>query len=237
MKSGKIKFILLTIFVIFFAAESFAWKAKSDTTLYVSPWGGASYANIMGYTNPTYSFTDWSAGIDVEYKFTQEIALKSGISLINKGFKINNEYFDVLGGSIGEYPTTHQYRYLTIPFKGVYNFGKRKFNVWIAAGFNIGFLTKQHSFANLPSSSNGVDVNPFDFDNSAIYKNINLSFVAGLGVEYKLKPNIIVFSEITLDKGLTEILKLDSDYMLKHKGYYAGIGLKFGIPLIFSVAE
>ena len=96
MKSGKIKFILLTIFVIFFAAESFAWKAKSDTTLYVSPWGGASYANIMGYTNPTYSFTDWSAGIDVEYKFTQEIALKSGISLINKGFKINNEYFDVL---------------------------------------------------------------------------------------------------------------------------------------------
>lgn len=237
MKSGKIKIILLVILTLFIAGKSFAWKAKSDTTLYVSPWGGASYANIMGYTNPTFSFTDWCAGVDVEYKFSQEIALKSGISLINKGFKINNEYFDVLGGSIGEYPTTHQFRYLTIPIKGVYNFGKRKFNVWISAGFNLGFLTKQHTYANLPSSSSGVDVDPFDFDNSAIYKKINLSFVAGLGVEYKIKPNIIVFGEINYDKGLTEILKVDSDYMLKHKGYYAGIGLKIGIPLTFSVAE
>lgn len=236
MKLGKIKLLLIIILIFWSTHYAMAWKAKSDTTVYVGAWGGVSYANIMGSTKPTFSFNDWCAGIDIEYRANQEIALKSGFAIINKGFKINSEYFDVDYNSIGEWTTTHRFSYLTIPIEGVYNFGKRKFNVWLSAGFHIGILAKQNTYATLPQSVNGIKVDPIDYDNSSIYKKLNLGLTLGLGIEYKLKPNIVAFADIKYEHGLSKILKIDTIYMLKHRGYYAGIGIKFGIPINYRVS-
>ena len=218
--------------------QSFAWTIRSDSTIYVGAWGGASYARIMGYPNAPLPLIGNSFGLIFAYHANQEITLKSGISFIQKGFISSNEYFDVYNTTIGLYPTTYKFKYLNIPIVASYNLGRRKFNVYLSAGFDIDFLLEQNTYAELPLETDaGVAIDPFNIINTVSYKKINFGINVGGGMEYKIKPNIIVFLDVKYMYGLNNILNVNSDYNLKQRPIVANLGIRFGIPIKSSDSE
>ena len=233
LKINKIFFFLL---FILFSFNLKAWEVRSDSTLYINPWAGISYSNIMGFAQNASSLIALSYGIELEYRFNPELAFKSGVLLLNKGNKYLNEYFDIENNPIGEFKTYNKFQYLSTPFLLTYNFGRKKFNVFLDAGLSFNFLLEEKTFANLPEFFNGVRVNPIDVRNTEAYKTFNFAFNLGFGFEYKIKPNILVFAQARYDHGVNKILKANTSYIFKHRGYYIGIGLKFGIPIKYSVA-
>ncbi len=234
MKIEKIS-LILTLLVVFFTQSLKAWEVKSDSTLFVCPWSGVAYSKIMGYAPKTFPLINLSLGLDVEYKINTEISFKSGILLLNKGNYMFNDYKDVQNNPIGEYKTYNHFQYISLPIAFAYNLGRKKFNIWLEAGFNFSFLLKERTYANLPFEVNGVSVDEVNFINTNTFKKLNLGVLAGLGMEYKIKPNFIVFTQIKFERGLNKILKANSSLILKHSGYYAGLGLKFGIPIKYNV--
>jgi len=170
------------------------------------------------------------------YQPNREISLKTGFGFIQKGFISDLEYFDIYNNSIGFFPTNYAFNYLNVPLGFSYNLGRKKFNIYISAGFDIDLLLKQRTYAvNLPSSFNGNEVVNFNSENTDSYKKINFGVYIGGGLEYRIKPNIIVFADLKYMHGINNILDVSSIYNVKQRPVVAGIGLKIGIPLRYSV--
>jgi hypothetical protein len=230
----SVKILLLFVFVLT-SLSTYAWKAKSDTTLYAGVWGGPSYAKITGYSGST-PLWGRSWGLQLCYQPNREISIKTGFGLIQKGFFSELEYFDVYNNSIGYYSTAYAFNYLNIPLGFSYNLGRNKFNIYLSAGFDIDLLLKQRTYAvNLPTSVSGNDVIGLDRENTDTYKLLNLGVYIGGGLEYRIKPNIIVFADSKYMHGLNNILAVNSIYNIKQRPLVFSIGIKFGIPVTYSV--
>lgn len=227
--------ILIFLVLSFVNISSYAWKAKSDTTVYAGVWGGMSYANISGYS---YTSTLWGKdwGLQFCYQPNREISLKTGFGFIQKGFISDFEYFDIYYNSIGFFPTIFAFKYLNIPLGFSYNLGRNKFNIYISAGLDIDILLRQKTSAiNLPTTYNGNEVENIETDNTDSYKMLNFGVYIGGGLEYRIKPNIIVFADMKYMHGINNILDVSSIYNVKQRPMVAGIGIKIGIPLRYSV--
>jgi len=226
--------------IVFFIAlfsiciNSYAWKVKSDSTIYAGFWGGSSFSHIDNFLGNTSLYSGFCGGVSIVFVFNPELAFRSGFSMINKGNCYQQIFCDVYGNSIGEYKTYNKFSYLSIPADLSFNLGRRKFNLFISAGFHLGILTKQTTYAKLPSTYNGNEVTPININNTDECRKLNFGINAGLGMEYKLKPNLIVYAELKYEHGFTNIYKVSSSYILKHRGYYAGVGVRFGIPITYS---
>lgn len=232
----SVKILLLFIFVLT-SLSSYAWKVKSDTTLYAGVWGGPSYAKVMGYIGTT-PLWGRAYGLQFCYQPNREISLKTGIGFIQKGFIAELEYFDAHYSSIGYYSTSYTFNYLNIPLGFSYNLGRNKFNVYLSLGFDVDILLKERTYAiNLPTSVNGNDVQRIVIQNTDIYKKFNLGVYIGGGIEYRIKPNIIAFADAKYMHGLNNILDVNTRYIVKQRPIVASIGIKFGIPLQYSVSD
>jgi len=230
-RPNKAIFFLLLLFV---CLNTYAWKVKSDTTFYAGLWGGLSFSKISGYPLNIGPYNGFCGGLSLTFAANPEFAFRSGFSIINNGFCYDNAYYDIYYNPIGDYKTFNRFSYITIPADISFNLGRKKFNTFIYAGFHIGFLTKQITYANLPDTFNGNEVNPINVDNTEYYKKINFGINTGVGIEYKIKPNLIVIAEIKYEHGLTNLYATETDYIIKHRNYYCGIGVKFGIPITYS---
>lgn len=226
-----------SVFFILFLSiclNSYAWKVNSDSTLFVGTWGGFSFSKISGYPITISPYNGLCGGISIVFAANPEFAFRSGFSIINKGFCYYNSYFDIYNNPIGNYKTFNKFSYITIPADFSFNLGRKKFNIFLSAGFHIGFLTKQNTYANLPETFNGNEVVPINVENTDAFKKINMGLNVGGGIEYKIKPNFIVYAEIKYEHGLIDLYTFDSDYIIKHRNYYVGIGVRFGIPISYS---
>lgn len=231
-----VKYGLIPAIFILCSLSSYAWKAKSDTTLYAGVWGGASYAKITGYTQTTTPLIGKAFGLQFCYQPSREITIKTGVGFIPKGFIKETEYFDIYNNSVGLFETAYSFDYVNVPLGFSYNLGRRKFNIYLSGGIDIDILLKQSTFAkNLPEQVNGNEVVRFDSENTDLYKKLNFGLYVGGGIEYRIKPNIIVFADVKYMHGLNNILAVDSDYIFKQRPVVAGIGLRIGIPVKYSV--
>ncbi|MDD3860004.1 MAG: porin family protein [Bacteroidales bacterium] len=232
MKRINKTILFLVLFPI--CLNSYAWKVNSDSTLYVGLWGGYSFSKISGYPLNISPYNGLCGGVSIVFAANPEFAFRSGFSIINKGFCYYNAYFDIYHNPIGNYKTFNKFTYLTIPADVSFNLGRKKFNVFLSAGFHIGFLTKQNTYANLPTTFNGNEVVPINVDNTEAFKKVNIGINAGGGIEYKIKSNLVVYAEIKYEHGLVNLYAIDTQYIIKHRNYYAGVGVRIGIPITYS---
>lgn len=228
------KKIAIIIIAVFASLSSFAWKAKTDTTVYAGVWGGASYARIMGYTQTTTPLIRKAFGLQFTYQPTREITLKTGLGFIPKGFVAEVEYWDIYNNSIGFFPTNYSFNYLNVPVTLSYNLGQKKFNIYLSLGLDFDILLKQETYADLPSESNGIEIVNINAINTEQYKSFNFGIHLGGGIEYRIKPNIIAFADVKYMHGLNNVLNVNSIYSLKQRPVVAGIGIRFGIPITYG---
>ncbi|MDR2009065.1 MAG: PorT family protein [Bacteroidales bacterium] len=226
---------LLILLLICLSLKLFSWEVRSDSTIFLGAFGNYGFSKIIGYPGDINYMVKPGGGLVFTYNIHQEISLKSGLSFINNGFSVNQKFYDTMGDSIGNYKTYNEYTYLGIPLEFSYNLGRNRFNVYLSAGIEFNFLLKQHTYAKLPSENNGVPINPYDINNKDLYKTFDFGFLFGIGGEYKIKPNIVVFTEVKYYNGLRNFLKNNTEYIFKHRGYSVYAGIRFGIPLRYSI--
>jgi hypothetical protein len=226
----------VTIIIIIFASlNTYAWKVKSDSTIYAGAWGGTSYANIMGYTNPTTPIYGNAFGLRFWFQPTREFSLSTGLGFIQKGFSTDVEYYDTYSNSVGFYGTNFDFNYLNIPLGLNYNLGRNRFNIYLSAGIDIDILLKEITYSALvPPSQNGVDIVNDYIENTDIYKTLNFGVYLGGGFEYRFKPNIIAFADVKYMHGMNNIIDVNSIYIIKQRPVVFGIGVRFGIPITYG---
>lgn len=222
------KFIYLII-LLFISIESFSFAAKQDSTFFIGAWGGFSYSKIIGYSQETEMLVKPNYGISFTYYFHQEFYLKSGIGFLQNGFTTVHLYTDTTNDTIGNFKTFNEFSYFSIPFEINYNFGRKKFNPYLNFGVAVDFLSKQQTYADLPSEYNGTEVIPFKQYQTDLYKTVNFNLVFGIGIEYRLKPYIVFFSDFKYHYGLSQILKKSNTYIFKHRSLFTNIGIRFAI--------
>ena len=183
------KKVTIIILAVFASLNSFAWKAKTDTTVYAGVWGGASYARIMGYTQTTTPLISKAFGLQFTYQPTREISIKTGLGFIPKGFVSDVEYWNIYNSSVGFFPTNYSFNYLNVPVSLSYNLGQKKFNIYLSLGLDFDILLKQETYADLPSEINGVEIVNINAINTDLYKSFNLGVHLGGGIEYRFKSN------------------------------------------------
>ena len=216
--------------------STFAWKVKSDSTLYVGAWGGASYARIMGYTSTTTPLLGNSFGMKLWLQPNREFSINTGIAFIQKGYLADMEYFNEYGTSIGYYSTNYKFNYLNIPLGLNYNLGRNKFNVYLSAGIDIDILLKEHTYftQDVPYKVDGILINRIDDSFTNLYKKFNFGVYIGGGIEYRFKPNIIAFADVKYMHGTNNIVNVNSYLILKHRPILVGLGIRFGIPITYG---
>jgi len=230
MKKKLLILIALSLLVL----NTFAWKIKSDSTIYAGAWGGASYAKIMGYAGTT-PLMGSAFGVKFWLQPNREFSFSTGIGFIQKGYVAQVKYLNVYSDSIGMFDTNFKFNYLNIPFGVNYNLGRNKFNVYLSAGIDIDILLKQTTFCpNLPISVDGAGIINTNGENTEIYKKLNFGIYIGGGLEYRFKPNFIVFADVKYMHGINDILDVNSIYILKQRPIVFGLGIRIGIPVTYG---
>ncbi len=233
MRNSFIKKALVIFIGLTLSLSTYAWKLRTDSLVYAGAWGGASYAKIMGYTTPTKPLLGNAFGVKVWLQPTREFSINTGLAFIQKGFVADMEYFNIYNTSIGYFPTNYSFNYLNIPLGLNYNLGRNKFNIYLSAGIDIDFLLEEHTFYSqeVPYKVDGIEINRIDANHTDIYKKFNFGVYIGGGIEYRFKPNIIVFTDVKYMHGTNNILNVNSIYNLKQRPIVVGIGIRFGIPV------
>jgi opacity protein-like surface antigen len=226
---NRLFFILLLVCI---SLKSFSWEVKSDSTIFLGVKGSYRFSKIIGYPGEINYLIRPEAGVVFTYNMHRELSLKSGLMLVNNGFSFESVFYDMID-TIGIYKVYSEFSYMGIPLDFSYNFGRKKFNVFISAGMEFNFLLKQRSHANLPAENNGIPVEPYNVDNIDLYKSFDFGFSLGTGCEYKIKPNIVIFAEAKYHCGIRNFLNNNPSYTFKHRSYSTSIGIRFGIPLIY----
>lgn len=234
-KIKRSKYILILLLVLSSYSLK-AWEVRTDSTLFVNPWVGLSHYKILGFPQ-SFSSNYLSYGIDFDYRFHSELSFKFGVSLMSKGNYYFASYVNAENTPMGEFKTFNKFQYLSFPLLLTYNlFGGKKLNLFIDLGVNSEFLLQAKTYAKLPKTFEGVSVEQVKVVNTDTYKPLNFSLVVGCGFEYKIKPNLLVFIQAKYDHGINQILKENSTYIFKHRGYCAGIGIKIGIPIKYTTS-
>ncbi len=229
------KKLLILIALSVLALNTFAWKIKSDSTIYAGAWGGASYAKIMGYPG-TSPLMGSAYGVKFWLQPNREFSFNTGIGFIQKGYVGPMEYFNIYNSSVGSFDTNFKFNYLNIPLGLNYNLGRKKFNIYLSAGIDIDILLKQQTYHTslVPEKMNNIEIVRIDSDNTEIYKKFNFGVYIGGGLEYRFKPNFIVFADVKYMHGTNDILNVNSIYILKQRPIVFGLGIRIGIPVTYG---
>ncbi|MDD2635660.1 MAG: porin family protein [Bacteroidales bacterium] len=214
--------------------NTYAWKVKTDSTFYAGAWGGASYAKIMGYPNTT-PLLGSAFGVKFWLQPNREFSFSTGLAFIQKGYVSQVEYVNTNNGLIGKLDTDFIFNYLNIPLGVNYNLGRNKFNIYLSAGIDIDILLKQSldcpEVLYLLEDGESVDIT---WENTEIYKKFNFGVYIGGGLEYRFKPNFIVFADVKYMHGINDSYNVKVDYRLKHRPLVFGLGIRIGIPVTYG---
>ncbi|MDD4150398.1 MAG: porin family protein [Bacteroidales bacterium] len=228
------KKLLILVILSALVLNTYAWKVKTDSTFYAGAWGGASYAKIMGYPNTT-PLMGSAFGVKFWLQPNREFSFSTGIGFIQKGYVAQVTYVNTNDVLIGELDTDFKFKYLNIPLGVNYNLGRNKFNIYLSAGIDIDILLKQSLYCPEVSSllKDGEFVN-INWENTEYYKKLNFGVYIGGGVEYRFKPNFIVFADVKYMHGINNIYNVDVDYHPKHRPLVFGLGIRIGIPVTYG---
>jgi hypothetical protein len=238
MKIMRIRtFIALFFLGLGFTNHLKSWEVRSDTTLYAGFWGGLSYARIIGNDGNNKPLFAFNNGILVYYRPKWEFGFRTGINYIQKGFVHELEYFTTSGRSAGFYDTNYRFDYLNLPFNFNYNLSKGKYNVYMSIGIDLDFLMAHKIYSNsVPENFDNDIIIKTVYSGTDIYKKISFGFNYSFGMEYNLKKNFIIFSDIKFMHGTTDNYKAQNHiYFMKHRPTLINIGIRIGIPIKYTI--
>ena len=140
----------------------------------------------------------YSTGVNLLFNCSKHLGLETGIQYSNKGYKTKNQEL-TFGTPDETQPTKTQfiynYRYLGIPLKAKYFFGKNKIRFTSGVGFITNILVNANTKIKY-EYKNGKKETETGPNNSEI-KKINFLPVISVGVDYKLCNNMHLLAEPT----------------------------------------
>lgn len=212
--------------------------------------GISNNANFGNTEAESYSF---SIGALVDYNFSENWGLQSGITLATSNFilesetlyaqpdnsggikyKLNTPSGDAyvlpsfssnpnIGDSIFSKSTTHTLQYLGIPLALKYNFGKGKFTLNAVGGIAANFLTRGSITTELESGNNNETEST---DKIHGLKQFYFSGLAGMGLDYKIYKNFSLSFSPTFRFAFNDI-----NSNVQEKSFPKSIGLVLGVKM------
>ena len=145
----------------------------------------------------------YTTGLTVCFNFSKLVGIETGIQFSNKGYKTKNQdliYFPPSPGSPTKAKTRESYQYIGIPIKAKLSFGKSKVRFLSSIGFMTSFLLNVKHTINL-EYSNGNSEKETQSTTSG-FKNVDISPMLSVGIDYKLNNKIHLLAEPTFRYGV-----------------------------------
>lgn len=242
LKVKYFKYYLIIVILLSLYKTSYSWERRSDSTLYVCAGGGILNTNLTNhlYGDDFHLKYSSSFGVQAYLKPWQEFGFGTGIFFQEKRYRIDNRitYYNETNEAIGTAPSDYKLNYLSIPIKARYNFGK-KFNVYIETGLQLNLLisaTQKANFDNISDFTGNPD--DYTYNTKENYQKFTMSFIAGGGIEYFVRPNLGIFTEYTWISDMSRLYtsnNIAGNTKPKMQSNFIQIGVRMGIPIKYSV--
>jgi Outer membrane protein beta-barrel domain len=173
--------------------------------------GGINLANIS--TTPVFnttSKTGFTVGGFADIGVSKVVSIKPGVRYIMKGYTFQNQ--------LGSY--TESYSYIEVPLMIKAKIPLNQVKPYFEAGPTISMQLS----ANGEATNNGQVQTE---DNTAFYNTIDFGLYFGSGVEFRVAPNMDLFTGFGYGFGLTNISK--GTTKVNNNGFQMNTGVKFGL--------
>ncbi len=170
----------------------------------------------------------YSTGANVNFTLSKRFELQTGLFYSDKGYKIERAIDTPTSTRSGiKYLTsTNHMNYLDVPLKLNYISGEGRLKFIAGVGLSANFLLNQsakttYSYADgreeTTKKSSSIDYNKF-----------NISALASVGVQYKLKDNLFLMAEPTFQYG---VFKVSNEPVTGIAEHLWNVGLNVGVHL------
>jgi hypothetical protein len=225
------------IFLTFVAVAAIATSAFAQAgALQFGVKAGVNLSSVSGDVEDVKSKIGFNVGVTVDYGFTDNLFLLSGLELTQKGYKVEEEYSeDYPGASVNVKSTvTSSPLYLQIPIHIAYklDLGSVKLVPEVGPYVAFGIAGKTKVKTELSSDNQAVldligdtsseeDGDFFGSEDEGGAKSFDFGIGLGIGAEFgKLG------AKIGYDLGLTS-LSYNKDFSVKNGNFYLSVGYKF----------
>ena len=171
----------------------------------------------------------FSTGANVNIKLSKIFEFQTGLFYSDKGYKTNKVALDLqsTGPDVPtHYRAKYQMHYLDIPLKLNYITGQGRLKFIAGAGFSANLFLNGNVNPTV-FYGDGREENRGKQSLTNDYKKFNISALASIGLEYKLKENIFLRAEPTFQYGLKTVGQPRVDIA----EYLWNVGLNVGIHL------
>lgn len=200
---------LIAVFVL--TVMSFVTNTYSQSTG-MGIEGGINLANIS--TTPVFntnSKTGFTVGGFADIGVSNVVSIKPGARFILKGYTFQNQF----GSSV-----TESYSYIEVPLMIKAKIPLNKVRPYFEAGPTVSIQLSA-------SGETNINGQVQTFDNSTLYNTIDFGLYFGSGVEFRVAPDIDLFTGFGYSLGLTSISKGTTS--VKNNGFQMNTGVKFGL--------
>ena len=183
----------------------------TSSNMSVDPDSGDSFDSKLGFT----------IGGVIEYPINDNLNLRSGLSITQKGSEFNA---DIL---VLKLESSTNLLYLTIPVLAQYKLNSAGNTLYGLGGLDIGILTSADFEAKTSGEIFGIS---FDSDTSfSIKDSLSSTDIAlNIGAGYMMERGYSkIYVEILYSLGLLDINSVDDDVAWKTKGIIVGVGYIF----------
>ncbi|MBB4801964.1 hypothetical protein HNP37_002025 [Flavobacterium nitrogenifigens] len=223
----KITFLLFAFSLITF--KTIAQESKFKLGIQ----GGLNYSSFRGYDsyadeNPGFAYV---FGISLQHQIQENLSIKADLNYERKtqNFKGTVEVLNPevpTGPMEGNYrfKTTAYLNYIVLPIMLKYNFSADK-SFYVNGGPYLGYLLK----SGIKSKSNIPGVINADDEDTDRKKSLDFGLSAGIGKEFKLDSNHLIYVEIRENLGLQNISKTEviNDGTIKTNSLNLLVGFTF----------
>lgn len=155
---------------------------------------------IKNYHNSRIGFY---SGIGLQYNFSKNIALRTGLGFERKGTAHKSDITDNMANKIGQIKYHSNLDYVTLPILFRYSFGM-KTKLFVNLGPNFGILIHQKEVSDArPEFSKSV------YSNYDSFKKLNIGLSTGVGASHPISDRLKLNIEVRNNLGLSPI----NDYL------------------------
>jgi len=145
----------------------------------------------------------YTTGLNVCFNFSQLVGFETGIQFSNKGYKTKVQdlvYFPPNTGLPTKWKNVYAYQYLGIPLKAKFSFGKGKIRFLSGIGLMTNFLLNVKQSGTYEYADGKTEKK--SQSSKSGFKNVDISPVVSVGIDYKLNNKIHLFAEPTFRYGI-----------------------------------
>jgi len=214
-------FLLLAIIPLFTnAQDSKTKKTNKNISVGLSFSPNYNYRTLINkddnpFSEPTVTSRDkneigklgFSTGATVNIKLSKKFEFQTGLYYSDKGYETNKVALNLpsTGPNVPtHYMAKYQMHYLDIPLKLNYISGQGRLKFIAGAGFSANFFLNANTKSTI-FYGDGREENRGTESLTSDFKKFNISALASIGLEYKLKENIFLRAEPTFQYGFKTV--------------------------------